>query len=142
MIFSSVIYQNHKFFNHFSRVSGEYSSPTSLSHLQVFSLRIEVEWTCLRGCLETMVTGKIKRLLYKAQVFICMHAPRLQASGACKLNHPCVVTSVCVSYDRIVSTRDTIPDSGYDIRGHGQRKSELKLRLDSLHLTHRCTIEP
>ena len=89
-----------------------------------------------------MVTGKSKGLLYKPQVFICTHSPRLQASGACKLNHPCVVTSVCVSYDRVVSTRDTIPDSGYDIRGDGQKKSELKLRLDSLHLTHRCTIEP
>ena len=82
-----------------------------------------------------MVTGKSKRLLYKVQVFICTHAPRLQASGACKLNHPCVVTSVCVSYDRVLSSRDTIPDSGYEIRGPGQTNSELKLPLDGLHLT-------
>ena len=82
-----------------------------------------------------MVTGKIKRLLYNVQVFICMHALRLQASGACYLNHPCVVTSVCVSYNRVVSARDTIPDSENEIRGPGQKKLELKLRLDSLHST-------
>ena len=82
-----------------------------------------------------MVTGKSRELLFKVQVFICTHAPRLKASGACKLNLRCVVTSVCVSYDRVVSTRDTIPDSGYEIRRPGQKKLELKLRLDSLHFT-------
>ena len=82
-----------------------------------------------------MVTGKIKGLFHKVEVFICTHALRIQAPGACKLNHPCVVTSVCVSYDRVVSARDTTPDSGYVIRKPGQKKLELKLRLDSLHLT-------
>lgn len=49
------------------------------------------------------------------------------------------MTSVCVSYDRVVSARDTISNSGYEIKGLWQKKKkkkiELKLRIDSLHLT-------
>ena len=45
------------------------------------------------------------------------------------------MTSVCVSYDRVVSARDTISNSGYEIKGLWQKKIELKLRIDSLHLT-------
>ena len=47
--------------------------------------------------------------------------------GRVNLNHPCVVTSVCVSYDRVVTTRDTIPDSGYEIGGPGQKKNRTEI---------------